>query len=564
MKSATNGTAKAEVELRAGDGSGVPVYLSATASRDEEANVLCVIATDLSEQRRTQEVMAAERFAASLLDQAADAIVVCDVDGRVIRASQAAHRLTRDNPLLRPFRDAFLLTQFEPPSSDPLALALGGERVSGVEAQLTRSDGTLADVLVSAGPVLNGDGDSVGCVLSFVDVTERKAAAAERLELLEGAEQAREAAESANRAKDQFLAMLGHELRNPLAPILTALELMRLKGDHELIRERAVIERQVRHVVRLVDDLLDVSRITQGKVELARRPIELAQVVIKAVEAASPLIEQRHHRLSVDVAQSGLLVYGDEMRLCQVISNLLTNAAKYTDVNGRIHVSATRDADEVELTVTDNGAGIPAEILPHLFESFVQGQRTIERSEGGLGLGLAIVRSLVLLHGGTVEARSDGIGRGSEFAMRLPALRADSRVAIVEPAALLPATATGAPRRVLIVDDNIDAAELLAASLEALGHLTRVAHDGPSALRAAEEFDPQVALLDIGLPVMDGYELARRIRVDGLRLVALTGYGQDTDRERSSQAGFDEHLVKPVEIARLSDVIRQLTQPQPH
>jgi CheY-like chemotaxis protein/two-component sensor histidine kinase len=308
-----------------------------------------------------------------------------------------------------------------------------------------------------------------------------------------------------------------------------------------------------------------VSRITQGKVELDRKPIELAQVVVKAVEAASPLIEQRHHRLSVDVAQSGLLVYGDEMRLSQVVSNLLTNAAKYTDINGRIHVSATRHGDEVSLTVTDNGAGVPAEILPHLFESFVQGRRTIERSEGGLGLGLAIVRSLVLLHGGTVEARSDGVGRGSEFEVRLPALRADSRVGAAEREERLPLTMMGGePRRVLIVDDNIDAAELLAASLEALGHTTRVAHDGPSALRAAEEFDPEVALLDIGLPVMDGYELARRLRVDGLRLVALTGYGQDTDRERSSQAGFDEHLVKPVEIAKLSDVIRQLTQPQTH
>jgi PAS domain S-box-containing protein len=559
---------KTEVEIVDADGRHIPVYLSATTSIDDGERVVGVIATDLSEQRRTQEVVAAERFAASILDQAADAIVVCDVHGRVIRASQAAHWLARANPLLQPFSSAFRL-QFAPGSvaaPSPVAAALRGQRLSGVEATLRRADGVVVDLLVSAGPVLNDEGDSVGCVLSFVDVTERKAVAAERLQLLEGAEMARVAAESANRAKDQFLAMLGHELRNPLAPILTALDLMRLKGDESLIRERTVIERQVRHVVRLVDDLLDVSRITQGKVDLDRKPVELAQLVVRAVESASPLIEQRQHRLSIDVPRVGLLLLGDEMRLCQVVANLLTNAAKYTDPQGRIHVAGARHGDEIVLTVTDSGAGIPAEILPTLFDTFVQGRRTIDRSEGGLGLGLAIVRNLVTLHGGSVAARSDGVGRGSEFEVRLPALRVGSRVAAAPLPPALPAALHSQPRRILVVDDNVDAAELLAASLQALGHEIRIAHDGPSALRAAVEFAPEVALLDIGLPVMDGYELARRMRMNGHahpRLVALTGYGQHTDRERSVEAGFDEHLVKPVAIGKLTAVITQLTHGSP-
>jgi CheY-like chemotaxis protein len=402
-------------------------------------------------------------------------------------------------------------------------------------------------------------------VISFVDITERKRLAAERLALLESAQAARAEAEAASRAKDEFLAMLGHELRNPLAPILTALELMRAQTS-EVPHERQIIERQVKHVVALVDDLLDVSRIMQGKIELGRRPVELAPIVARAVELASPLIEGREHRLEIDVPATGLRLAADETRIAQVLSNLLVNAAKYTERRGIISVRATRDGGDIVIRIRDNGLGIPPDILPHLFERFVQGRRTIDRAEGGLGLGLAIVSSLVALHGGTVGVTSGGVGQGSEFEVRLPGLTAETepRTAACEPSALV--TERGAaPCRVLAVDDNIDAADLLAEALERLGHVIRVAYDGPTALAIAAELPPEIAVLDIGLPVMDGFELARRLRQAtapsaALRLIALTGYGQASDRRRSTEAGFDAHLIKPVDLGVLARTIRQLTE----
>ncbi|WP_437798850.1 ATP-binding protein [Sorangium sp. So ce693] len=404
-----------------------------------------------------------------------------------------------------------------------------------------------------------------------LDVTEyvraRKkleVAAREREELLRRAEDARRDAERANRAKDEFLAMLGHELRNPLAPIVTALHLMRLRAGGHAERERLVIERQIKHLTALVDDLLDVSRITRGKVELKKQRTELAEVVAKAVELASPLLEQRRHHLTVTVPSSGLAVDGDVMRLAQVISNLLTNAAKYTESGGEIAVRAERTEGEVVLSVRDNGIGIAPEMLASVFERFVQERQALDRSQGGLGLGLAIVHNLVAMHGGRVSAHSEGRGRGSEFTIRLPAA-ASARSPEAAPARP-PAGTLGTPslverRRILLVDDNLDAVELLAESLGAMGHATRVAADGPSALRIAEEFAPDVALLDIGLPVMDGYELARRLREqpagERVRLIAITGYGQEADLRRSKGAGFETHLVKPIQIDRLTALIEE-------
>ena len=371
----------------------------------------------------------------------------------------------------------------------------------------------------------------------------------------------RHAAEAANRAKDEFLAMLGHELRNPLAPISTALHLMRLRGVTVIERERVVIERQVAHLIRLVDDLLDVSRITRGKVELQRKRVEIAEAVAKAVEMASPMLEQRQHHLALEVPPRGLSVDGDLTRLAQVLANLLTNAAKYTEPGGHIAVAARREGEQVVLTVTDDGMGITAEILPHIFELFMQERQALDRSSGGLGLGLAIVRSLVTMHGGTVDAHSEGRGRGSVFTVRLPAAAPPREAAPAGGAGAGSAT-SGAGRTILVVDDNEDAAEVLAAGLELLGHQTRVAHDGPAALRVLADFKPDIALLDIGLPVMDGYELARRLRQDPslahTRLVAVTGYGQDSDRRRSKEAGFDAHLVKPIQLPELDALINNL------
>lgn len=378
-----------------------------------------------------------------------------------------------------------------------------------------------------------------------IDVTERR--------------QTQEALAEANSSKDEFLAMLGHELRNPLAPITTALQLMKLRSGDEVAKERTVIERQVEHLMRLVDDLLDVSRITRGKIDLRLQRLELSGVVANAIEIASPLLEQRRHHLKIEVPSSGLAVDGDPVRLTQVVSNLLTNAAKYTDPGGHIAVRGAREGGEVVLRVNDDGFGISPQMLPRVFDLFAQERQTIDRARGGLGLGLAIVRTLVKAHGGTVSVDSAGPGQGSEFTIRLPAVPAaeDARPRHTQTTAQ---PSSGADRRrILIVDDNTDAAELLGELLDLMGHETRVAFDGPSALEIVRTFQPDIAVLDIGLPVMDGYELARRLRelpsLQRTRLVALTGYGQLSDRHGSAAAGFNAHLVKPIEIALLEALI---------
>jgi signal transduction histidine kinase len=381
----------------------------------------------------------------------------------------------------------------------------------------------------------------------------------EREQLLVREREARRDAEHASRAKDDFLAMLGHELRNPLAPIVTALQLLALRGDDPAEREHTIIERQVTHLTTLVDDLLDISRITQGKIELKRESVELSAVVARAVEIASSLLEQRRHVLLVDVPLQGALAFVDPTRFAQVISNLLTNAAKYTEVGGRIVVSAELTAGAVTLSVSDNGIGIVEQMLPHVFDIFMQERQASDRAQGGLGLGLAIVRSLVQMHGGTVSASSGGRGTGSSFVIRLPAVVAAqqprSETSLPTPAEVSP----GGVRRVLVVDDNTDAAELLARAMTQFGCETQIAHDGPSALALIETFRPELALLDIGLPVMDGYELAQRIRnrpnAEPTQLVAVTGYGQKSDIEQALAAGFDDHLTKPVDILRLKALV---------
>ncbi len=373
-------------------------------------------------------------------------------------------------------------------------------------------------------------------------------------------EAALEEARRANKMKDEFLALLGHELRNPMAPIMTALELMRFRGDAATQREREVIERQANHLLRLVDDLLDVARITRGVVELKRRRVPLRELITKALETASPLFAEKRHRLSVSVAPE-LEVEVDPARLQQVLANLLTNAAKYTNPGGEVQVRAYPDGADAVVVVQDDGIGIDSETLPHIFEMFVQEQQGLDRSRGGLGLGLAIVKALVQQHGGSVAARSEGHGRGSSFELRLPLLARDEggETAVRTEGGEQMPVAT-APARVLVVDDNQDAAELLATAVEAMGHEARIAHDGASALEVAATFEPHVAILDIGLPVMDGYELARRLRARGSlpRLIALTGYGQERDKQESASAGFELHIVKPVDLQQLGSSIEKL------
>lgn len=415
------------------------------------------------------------------------------------------------------------------------------------EGWRVRKDGTLfwANVVISA--VREADGELIGFAKVTRDLTERRKAEEERAAL--------KAAEEANRTKDEFLAMLGHELRNPLAPIVTALELIKMRGE-SVPQELSVIERQVQHVVRLVDDLLDTSRIKQGKLELRRTTFEIADVVAKAIEIANPLLEQRHHLLTVNVPTDGLTVNADITRMAQVFGNLLNNAAKYTPPGGRIEIAASLQGDDVVTRITDNGVGIPWDMLGKVFELFVQGERRPDRAEGGLGIGLTLVRSLVQLHGGSVVATSEGTGKGASFIVSLPFVASGT----VDERAHVPST-HHAPvsRRILLVDDNEDAAVLLGDLLRRAGHDVRVTHDGPSALTCLQGFTPDVAVLDIGLPVMDGYDLAIRIRErlgSHCTLIALTGYGGERDRERSAAAGFATHLVKPIDAQLLLDQVK--------
>ena len=411
--------------------------------------------------------------------------------------------------------------------------------------------GVRIAVWYNAFTVRDPDGHAIALATVTRDIRAQKALEAERTAMLEREQSLRREAEAAGRARDEFLAMLGHELRNPLAPISTATQLMKLRGDHHE-RERLVIERQVAHLSRLVDDLLDVARIARGRIDLQRERVEVSEVASKAIEMASPLLEQRAQRFTVKVPRAGLRVDGDPVRLAQVIGNLLTNAAKYTPPHGNIELSAVREGAEVVICVRDDGPGIQPDLLPRIFELFVQGQRTIDRAEGGLGLGLSLVKNLVALHGGSVAVKNRKPS-GSEFSVRLPAL--DSSAPERKPAVSSGLGATRTPRRVLLVDDNEDAAELLSEVLRSIGHEVVVAHDGPQALEALRSFPAEVGLLDIGLPVMDGYELARRIRErkggEPPRLIAVTGYGQEHDREGTRLAGFARHLTKPVDLDEL-------------
>ncbi|HYQ18611.1 MAG TPA: ATP-binding protein [Polyangiaceae bacterium] len=357
--------------------------------------------------------------------------------------------------------------------------------------------------------------------------------------------------------KDELLALLAHELRNPLAPIMTAVQLLKTRDGPPTSREVEVIDRQARHLVRLLDDLLDVARLTRGKLLLERRPLEVAEVVALAVEIVGPLLEQRRHSLAIDVTDSGLVVDGDLSRLAQVVANLLSNAAHYTSPQGHLAIAARKDGQTAVIDVSDDGVGVATDSLSEIFDSFVQGKNR-GGTQGGLGLGLVVVKQLTELHGGAVSVCNHRGRRGATFTIRLPCLP-DEALPRRPAAGSVPPPRPSASRRILLVDDNVDALELLATFLASQGHEIGVARDGVEALALLEEFEPSVAVLDITMPVMGGYELAERIRARGGNnqpyLVALTGYGQAIDRERTRAAGFDQHLVKPVEHAALLRVI---------
>jgi signal transduction histidine kinase len=396
-------------------------------------------------------------------------------------------------------------------------------------------------------PIRDAGGAVSGIFVEGSDVTERK--------LIE------DELRAANRQKDQFLAMLAHELRNPLAPIMTAAQLLKL-GRHDpqsVANASEIIARQAAHMTDLVNDLLDVSRVTRGLVTLEKEELDVNVIVSAAVEQVRPLVDARRHALTLQLSGQPAHVTGDRTRLVQVISNILNNAAKYTAPGGRIVLAVTVDGegDRVDVTVSDNGVGIAPEVLPYIFDLFTQAERTPDRSQGGLGIGLALVKSLIVLHGGTVRARSAGNGQGSEFSVCLPCLAAPPACRPADPGDS--GQAGAGPLRVMVVDDNADAAQMLAALLEVQGHAVSVEYDAHGALARARRERPDVLLLDIGLPDMDGYELARRLRAQpenaGATLVALTGYGQSQDREEARLAGFDHYLVKPADLNQVNEVL---------
>ena len=395
-------------------------------------------------------------------------------------------------------------------------------------------------------PIRGPKGDVEGIFVEGSDVTMRKRVENEL--------------RAANRQKDQFLAMLAHELRNPLAPITTAAQLLQ-RGSLDPQRARHasdIIVRQAEHMTDLVNDLLDVSRVTRGLAEIEKEDLDVAAVVNGAIEQVRPLLDMKRHELRVEQWQQPLHVSGDRTRLVQVVSNILNNAAKYTPSGGQIALRVTSEGGEAVIAVSDNGQGIEPQVLPYIFDLFTQAERTPDRSQGGLGIGLALVKSLVALHGGRVAAFSQGPNKGSEFVIRLPLLSSSEAQETRQP----PDQANEGAVRVLVVDDNADAAQMLATLLEAHGHLVSVEYDGTSGLARALRERPEVMLLDIGLPDMDGHELARRLRSSpetaNAMLIALTGYGQSEDRERARQAGFDRHLVKPADLSELLRILAEV------
>ena len=396
----------------------------------------------------------------------------------------------------------------------------------------------------------DANGRPIRMIGTCQDVTERKRAERELVE--------------ADRRKDEFLAMLSHELRNPLAPILNAIEIIERAGpDQEDLRStfQAVIARQVQHMKRLLDDLLDVSRVSQGKIELRKQPVELAALLLQAVEVSRPLLTEKRQQLALTLGREPMPLEADPTRVIQVFANILNNAAKFTPTGGHITLSSAVDGGDAVVKIRDDGAGMSGDLLARAFELFAQETRAFDRAQGGLGIGLTLVKTLVKMHGGSVHAFSEGPGRGTELMVRLPLGTAVTAPA-ARAAARRAATAPVLPLRVLVVDDNVDAADAMRHVLRMDGHQVRVAYDGPGALAATAAEAPDLVLLDIGLPGMDGYAVAARMREAGLNgaaLVAVTGYGMEEDLHRSAAAGFTRHLVKPVDAALLRKVVAEVS-----
>jgi PAS domain S-box-containing protein len=499
-----------------------------------------------------------ERLFRDLLEKLPSAAYTCDCQGLITYFNRLAVELWGRAPRLNDPVDRFCGSfRLFAPDGSPIAhaqcwmaLALQGNReYNGQEIVVERPDGSRRTALEYANPIHDESGRLSGAVNVLVDISERK--------------QAEDVLREADRKKGEFLALLAHELRNPLAPLRNGLQIIRLASNDSaaIDRARAMMERQLSHMVRLIDDLLDLSRMNTGKIALHKERIDLGTVVQDAVDAARPLIESAGHHFTIKLSPRPIFIDGDRTRLSQVFANLLNNSAKYTERGGHIQLIVEQQGSDAVVTVTDNGVGIPADLLPQIFDMFIQVDEAVGRAQGGLGIGLNLVRGLVEMHAGRVEVSSAGPGQGSEFAVRLP-------VALPLPCCAGPggttenATPGGSRRRILVVDDNRDSATSLALMLKIMGHETAAAYDGVEAVDAAASFRPDIVLLDIGLPRLNGYDACRQIREQAWGketvMIAVSGWGQREDKDRSRQAGFNFHLVKPLEPAALERLLTGL------
>jgi PAS domain S-box-containing protein len=559
--------------LIARDGVERPIDDSAAPIRDSAGTVAgsVLVFRDITEKRRAERENARlaaaseqqRRIYESALSNTPDFQYIFDLDGRFRFANQALSALLQKEPaemMGKNFHDLDYPFDLATRLQRQIREVVEARRRVRDETPFTAQAGERQYEYIFV-PVLAADGTVEAVAGSTRDITERKQLEHELRTLAADLSEA-------DRRKDEFLATLAHELRNPLAPIRNGLQILRLSKDRADLVERAqtMMERQLKQLVHLVDDLLDVSRISRGKLELRTERVELATVLRNAVETSRPLIDAGGHRLTVDLPPGPLSVAADVTRLGQVFANLLNNAAKYSDRGGRIGLTVERDGGEVMVTVRDDGIGIPQPMLTRIFDLFTQVDRSLERSQGGLGIGLTLVKRLVEMHGGSVEARSGGHGLGSELVVRLPVLApavSPAAPAVLPPAATPEPAAAPPRRRILVADDNVDSAASLATMLEIMGNEVRVANDGLDAVAAAAAFRPDLILLDIGMPRLNGYEACRAIRDqpggDRPTIVACTGWGQDEDRRRSQAAGFDVHIVKPVDPAELEKLLAGLS-----
>jgi PAS domain S-box-containing protein len=548
------------------DGVERPIDDSAAPIRDERGVVSgCVlIFRDVSERRQWERREAARltsaRLLASIVESSDDAIISKSLGGIIQSWNVAAERLfgyTSEEAVGRHI--SLIIPPDRLAEEDHIIATLrAGTRIDHFETERVRKDGRPVSVSLTVSPIRDDDGNIVGASKIARDVTERRQMEDNLRKL------AADLAE-ADRRKDEFLATLAHELRNPLAPLSNTLEILKRLGSSDPATRRGLdtMERQLEQLVRLVDDLLDLSRITHNRIELRKRHIELAPLIRQAVLGAQPLAHSASHAIEVSLPSEPLWLNADAVRLTQVFGNLLNNSCKYTPAGGRIRVIAQRDGTDAVVTVSDAGIGIPADKLAAIFDMFTQIDHSLEQSQGGLGIGLTLVKRLVEMHGGSVEARSDGVGQGSAFVVRLPIAIDVSEVSAPEPSESLE---NGATHRILVVDDNKDSADSLAMLLQLTGHEVFVAHDGHSALVAVELRRPDVVLLDIGLPSLNGHDVCRWIRQQPWGkttvIIALTGWGQEEDRRRSQEAGFDGHLVKPVDHGHLLALLESLIRPK--